>query len=116
MVVSVWSFERGAIPVRGGGGGGVGALEELEEHGVGVGGGADELVGQDELAEIVVPAGTRQRHGGIPVAGRVGVGVGVEDAFLAGWTGPVAAAADFVRVRLPHHVGSTVRCATGMWR
>ena len=52
---SVWSFERSPVPSCGRRDGLVGALKELEQHGVRVRRGADELVRQDE------PVGLGQR-------------------------------------------------------
>ena len=53
----------------------------------------------------------------VAVARWLRVGVGVEDALVAGRPGPVAATADLVRVRLPHHVRPAVGCTAGMrWR
>ena len=102
-------------PRRSVGGSRVGAAKELEQHGVRIGRGADGLIRQDELAQCLVEAGGVASHRVGPVAVGFGIGVGVEDTFAVG-AGPVAGAADLVRVGLVHHVRPAVRCAAGMRR
>src|SRR5690606_3231417 len=53
----------------------------------------------------------------VPVPGWDRIGVRLEDAFLAGGAGPVTAAADLMRIGLPHHVRPQVGRSPGMgWR
>jgi hypothetical protein len=49
------------------GGRSVGAVEKGHEDGPGVGGSADGLIGQEELAEVPVAVGLGRRHRGVPV-------------------------------------------------
>src|SRR3954470_12205595 len=58
IVASGRSFERRAVPSRGGGGRLVRTVQEIEQRGVGVRCRAYELVRKDELAEALVPART----------------------------------------------------------
>src|SRR3954466_25198 len=111
VVRSIRSFEGIAIPPRGGGGRFVSGLQKREEEGVGVGGGAHQLIGQDELTEVVVPTGTGRRHAAVAVARGIRIGVGVEHAFFAWWSRQVPAAAHLMGVRLPRHVWPAVRSA-----
>src|SRR5215469_5055110 len=66
-------FKGLAVPMGFVGGGGVGGFEEVEEGGVGVGGLAHVVVGEDEFAEVGVEAGGDWEDGNIAVAGGLGV-------------------------------------------
>ncbi len=93
-------FEGGAVPVSAIGGGFVGGLEELEQGGVGVGGLAQVFVGEDEFAKVFVEGSLCGCDGIVCVAGRLRVGVAVEEGFDAGCSWPEAGAADLMGVRV----------------
>jgi hypothetical protein len=92
-------------------------LEEGEQSGIGVGGAANRLVIEDELAERGVEPGRRRRGIRLGEAGRRGIGVGIEErpARSAGAAGPEAGAGDFVAIGFAGDLVREVRNATG-WR
>ena len=99
--MAVWpsmpAFQRGAVPGARVGGDVVGALQKLEQDGVGVVGLAYRGVRKREFTQGFVERRRDRRDGRIPIAGRLGVGVGVEDTFAVG-ARPVSGAADFVGI------------------
>src|SRR4051794_17891874 len=91
----------------------VGAVQKRLERLVWMVCGSDHLVGQHELAELVVPSCLGWLNWVVGVSLWCWVGVAVEDALFAA-TWPVSAAAHLVRVRLEHDLRPLVREAAGV--
>src|SRR5882757_6049277 len=107
------AFKCAAVPAAKFGGCLVRGLQEPGDGVVGVIGGANRFVGQQEFFVFVAVVGGIWFDAVGGEAVRLGVCVGVERALLAP-SGPKAAAAELARVPLSHHPVRAVRGASGM--
>ena len=92
------------------------ALEEREQHGVGIFSGSNRRVRQKELTEVFIEIRGVRFHRPIGKAARRRIGIRIERTLSAA-TGPKAAAADFVAIgQLLDPIG-TIRYTAGvLWR
>src|ERR1700722_16295418 len=89
------TFERGAIPVRSSRGRFISALQEGEQARFRVGGGADGVVGEQELAERLAEVCGLGLHGGFAERGGHGIRIRIEGGEVgAVAAGPESGAAD----------------------
>src|ERR1700691_6199087 len=97
------AFECVAVPVCGDGGRFIGALQEVEQGGFRIRRGADDVVGEQELAQRLAEECAGGLHRELPEAGGWGVGVGIKGGEVgAVAAGPESGAADLVRIGFAH--------------